>query len=67
MSYISWSISDSTQARVKELNMTNHYIPQYSLAHAYYGDITHQDLGSFNVSFGYTDDHFYNEAKYYVW
>ncbi|XP_054756456.2 glycosylated lysosomal membrane protein B-like [Lytechinus pictus] len=57
----------SSPIKTYAVNFTNHYMSSYSIAHAYFGNLSDYDLGSFNISFGIGKDGFYNATKYYAW
>ncbi|XP_072167172.1 glycosylated lysosomal membrane protein B-like [Diadema setosum] len=62
---------NSKLTKVYELNenASELCIPNYSVAHAYYGGdfVKVLDVRGFNISFGVSKDKFYNNTKYYVW
>ncbi|PIK39641.1 putative glycosylated lysosomal membrane protein A [Apostichopus japonicus] len=43
------------------------YVPSYSIAHAFYGNLSQLNLSSMNVSFGNDGDGYYAASNYLVW
>ncbi|XP_072037561.1 glycosylated lysosomal membrane protein A-like [Amphiura filiformis] len=61
------AMSNAVQTKNYGVNTTNYFQPKWSIAHAYYPDVSSLHKAGLNVSFGLSGDGFYTKTNYSSW